>query len=315
MKRLLLLIIFIPFFINGQSKIQHEPERIFNELLNKKNLTEFAKENELKIIKFLRDTILSSSIEFDKNGNSTIEIGMENDYVRKTKYKFDNQDRKIETKYFKPNGEFSYGYYYMYEDGAQLMFKIEDSLLFRKQTSLKNENISTYSEYDENGKIIIKNVYVKDNDMKWLLETRFQNEKIYAQYYYEYLGNKKYVTKVQFDINGTKVSEKRYLDEIKIHNGLEYYTEDDEKLFRVDKFDKNGNLIEMKLLDEKGRTSQLEKFNYGLSGQLLEKIESDLNSNKKIVYTYEYDKFKRIKLVKKNYNGKLEIFKYQYVTF
>lgn len=315
MKRLLLLIIFIPFFINGQSKIQHEPESIFNELLNGKNIKEFVKENELNKIKFFRDTILSSSIEFDKNGNSIREIGMENDYVRETKYKFDNQDREIETKYFKPNGEFSYGYFYKYEDGAHLMFKIEDSLLFRKQTSLKNENVSTYSEYDENGKITIKNVYVKDNEMNWLLETRFQNEKIHVQYYYEYLDNKKYVTKVQFDSNGTKVSEKRYLDEIKIHNGLEYYAEDDEILFRVDKFDKNGNLIEMKLLDKKGVPTQLKKFNYGLSGQLLEKIESDLNRNKKIVYTYEYDKSKRIELVKKENNGKTEIFRYQYVTF
>lgn len=315
MNRLLLLVIFIPYYTYGQSKIQHEPERILNGILNEKNLAEFAKENELRKIAFFRDTILSSSIEFDKNGNSIREIGMENDYVRETLRKFDNQDREIETKYFKPKGEYSYGYYYKYENCAQLMYKIEDSLLFRKWTSLKGENISTYSEYDKNGKIILKNVYVKDHNMKWLLETRFQDDKIYVQYRYEYLGNKKYVTKVQFDKNGTKVSEKRHLDEIKTDKGLEHYNEDDERIFRIDHFDKKGNLIKMKLLDEKGNPTLIEKSNYNSKGQLTELIKEDLSRNQKTVYTYKYDKFERIELVKKEFDGKTEIFRYDYETF
>ncbi len=315
MSRLLLLILFIPYYINGQIKIQHEPESIFNELLNKKNITEFAKENKLREIKFLRDTILSSSIEFDKNGNSIRKIGMENDYVRETKNKFDNQDREIETNYFKPNGEFSYGYYYKYENGAQLMYKIEDSLLFRKETFLKSENISTYSEYDENGKIILKDIYVKDQNMKWLLETRFQDEKIYIEYRYEYLGNKTYVTKVQFDNNGTKVSEKRHLDEIKTANGLEHFTDEEERLFRIDLFNKNGDLIEKKLLDEKGNPTLIETYIYNSKGQLTELIKKYLSRNQKIVYTYKYDKFERIELVKKEFGEKTEVFKYLYDTF
>lgn len=312
MNRLILLIIFIPHFIYGQSKIQHEPERLLNKVLNEKYLSEFAKENKLQRISFFRDSLLSSSIEFDKNGNSIREIGMENDYVRETIRKFDKQDREIETKYFTPKGEYSYGYYYKYENGAHLMYKLEDSLLFRKRTSLKGENISTYSEYDKNGEIVSKNVYVKDNDMKWLLETRFQNDRIYVQYRYEYLDNKKYVTKVQFDRNGTKVTEKRYLDEIKNHNKIEHYTSDDERLFTVDTFDKNDNLIKMELFDENGNITLTEISKYNSKGQLTKQTKVNSERDQKTVYVYEYDKLGKIELVTKEFNGETEYFRYKY---
>jgi len=251
----------------------------------------------------------------DTNGNFITTIGMENSAVRKSTYNWDDQNRMVDKKHYSTDGTFRYGYYYKYKDGAQLMYKIEDSLLFRKRTSIENENISTYSEYDKNGKIILKNVYVKDNDMKWLLETRFQNDKIYVQYHYEYLDDKKYVTKVQFDKNGTKVSEKRYLDEVKIKNGLEHYTEDDERLFRIDSFDINGNLIEMKLLDEDGNQTRIETYTYNSKGQLTKLVKENLSREQKIVYSYKYDKTDKIELVKKDFNGNSEIFRYEYKTF
>lgn len=315
MNRILIILFLISQIAFGQRQIQHEPERTFNKLIIGKATTEFAKENNLKKVAFYRDTVFSSSMEFDKNGNFIRTIGMENNSVRESTYKWNEQNRMIETKKYSPDGSFRYGYYYRYENGAQLMFKIKDSLLFRKETFLKGENISTYSEYDSIGKIILKNVYVKDNEMNWLLETRFQDDRIYVQYRYEYLDNKKYVTKVQFDKNGTKFSEKRHLDEIKIDNKLEHYTEDDERLFRIDSFDKNGNLLKMELFDKEGKPARIETSKYNPKGQLSKLMKVDLRRDQKTKYTYEYDKSDRIELVKKEFNGEIEIFRYKYETY
>lgn len=315
MNRLLIISFFISQITFGQGRIQHEPERIFNKLIVGQATTEFAKEKKLKKIIFYRDTVLSSSVEFDKNGNYITTIGLENNAVRKSTYKWDEQNRMVENKNYSLDGSFRYGYYYRYENGAQLMYKIEDSLLFRKEIFLKGENISSYSEYDSTGKIILKNVYVKDKDMNWLLETRFQDDRISVQYRYEYLGNKKYVTKVQFDKNGTKISEKRHLDEIKTDNKLEHYTEDDERLFRIDIFDKNDNLINMELLDNDGNTTRTETSEYNSNEQLIKLINVDLRRDQKTTYTYKYDKLDRIELVKKEFNGETEIFRYEYETY
>jgi len=235
--------------------------------------------------------------------------------VRESSYKWNEQNRMVETKKYSPDGTFRYGYYYRYEKGAQLMYKIKDSLLFRKETFLKGENISTYSEYDSMGKIILKNVYVKDSEMNWLLETRFQDDRIYVQYRYEYLDNKKYVTKVQFDKNGTKVNEKRYLDEVKIGNKLEHYTSNEERLFRVDSFDNKDNILKMELYDKKGNPTRTETSEYNSKGQLIKLIKEDFRRDKKTIYTYKYDKSDRVELVKKEFNEEKEIFRYEYETY
>jgi hypothetical protein len=315
MNRLLIILILISQVAFAQSKIQHEPERIFNKLIIGQATTEFAKEKNLKKVTFYRDSVLSSSIEFDRNGNCITTIGMENKAVQKTTYTWNEQNQIVEKRHYSPDSSFRYGYYYRYENGAQLMYKIEDSLLFRKETFLKGENISTYSEYDSEGKVILKNVYVKDENMKWLLETRFQDDRIYVQYRYEYLDNKKYVTKVQFDKNGTKVSEKRHLDEIKTDNGLEHYTEEDERLFRIDSFDANDILLEMKLLDKDGNPTRKETSEYNSKGHLIKLIKEDFRIDKKTIYSYKYDKSYRVELVKKEFNGKTEIFRYVYEVF
>lgn len=315
MNRLLIISLLIFQNIFGQRQIQHEPERIFNKLIEGKSTTEYAKEMNLKKVIFYRDTILSSSIEFDQNGNFITTIGMENKAVQKSIYKWDELDRMVETKKYSPDGSFRYGYYYSYENGAKLMYKIEDSILFRKSTFLKGENISTYSEYDSIGNIILKNVYVKDSQMNWLLETRFKEDKITVQYRYEYLGDKKYVTKVQFDENGSKISEKRHLDEIKNDNRIEHYAEKDERLFRIDSLDANKNLIEMKLLDKEGNPTRTETFEYGSSGLPSKETKIDFRRNQTTTYVYTYDESNRIELVEKRFNEKTETFRYKYEKY
>lgn len=301
----------------GQSKIQHEPERLFNKLDLGKQTSEFIKEHRIEKITFLRDTLVSSSIEFDQNGNSVCEIGMENDAVRKTLRKYDKQNREIETKHFSPDDSFRYGYYYKHEDGVRIMYKLKDSLLFRKTAFIKPENIRLYSEYDESGNIILKNIYTHDDDMKYLLETRFQNNRLYVQYRYEYLENKKYVTKIQYDSNGTKVSENRHLDEKEIasENKLYHYRDEDESIFRIDTFDDQKKLTKMELFDNDNQLYRIEINSYNSEGQLIKVVEENLKRDTKIEYVYNYDNENRIQSINKSTNGIKEIFNYEYKTY
>jgi len=317
MNRILILIIFASQIAFGQSKIQHEPERLFNKLELGKSTAEFIKEHKIEKITFLRDTILSSSIEFDRNGNSVCEIGMENNSVRKSLRKYDKQNREIETKYFNSDGSFRYGYYYIFEDGVGIMYKLKDSLLFRKSGIIKPENIRIYSEYDEDGNLILKNIYTHDDDMKYLLETRFQNNRLYVQYRYEYLDNKKYVTKIQYDDNGTKVSEKRHLDEEEFpsEKKLNHYRDEDESIFRIDSFDNNENLVKMELFDNDNKLYRLEINNYNSKNQLIKVIKENFQRDIKTEYIYNYDNQNRIERIDKITNGIKEIFRYEYKMF
>lgn len=317
MNKILIFILFASQIVFGQSKIQHEPERLFNKLDLGKSTAEFIKEHKIEKITFLRDTILSSSIEFDRNGNSVCEIGMENNAVRKSLRKYDKQNREIETKYFNSDNSFRYGYYYKYEDGFQIMFKLEDSLLFRKSGIIKPENIRIYSEYDEDGNLLLKNIYTHDDDMNYLLETRFQNNRLYVQYRYEYLDNKKYVTKIQYDKNGTKVSENRHLDEEEIvsENKLYHYRDEDESIFRIDSLDKKKNLVKMEIFDNDNKLYRQETNNYNSKGQLTKVIEQNFTRDIKTEYIYNYDKQNRIERIDKTTNGIKEIFRYEYKTY
>jgi hypothetical protein len=317
MNRILIFILFASQIAFGQSKIQHEPERLFNKLDLGKSTAEFIKEHKVEKITFLRDTILSSSIEFDRNGNSVCEIGMENDAVRKSLRKYDKQNREIETKYFNSDSSFRYGYYYKFEDGFQIMYKLKDSLLFRKSGIIKPENIRIYSEYNEDGNLLLKNIYTHDDDMKYLLETKFQNNRLYVQYRYEYLDNKKYVTKIQYDDNGTKVSENRHLneEELSSENKLYHYRDEDESIFRIDSLDKNKNLVKMELFDNDNKLYRLEINNFNSKGQLTKVIEKNLKRDIKTEYIYNYDNQNRIESIDKTTNGVKEIFRYEYKTF
>jgi hypothetical protein len=315
MIRILIFILFSTQFVYGQSPIQHEPERLFNQLYSGMSRIEFVKNHKIKKISFLRDTLFSSSIEFDKNGNDIIHFGMENNSVRKSVYKYDEENRRIETKHYNPDESFRYGYYYKFNDGVKEMYKIEDSLLFRKTAFITPENIRIYSEYNEDGTLKLKNFYVYDNEERYLLETRFKGNVINVQYRFEYFDDKKFITKVQFDKNGTKINEKRHLAEIRTDNKLEHFTENNEQLFRIDSFDKNDNLIKMELLDNEGNATRVETSEYNLKGQLSKHVKVDLRRDQKTTFSYKYDDLDRIAIVTKEFEGETEVFKYEYETY
>lgn len=112
-KTLIILLVFCFNFSNGQN-IQHEPEKLLRYSLVYENMPSFATENNIMKVICFRDTLISSSITFDRKGNVTETVGNENNSVQKTEIKFDSLNREIETKHYKPDGTFSYGYYYEY---------------------------------------------------------------------------------------------------------------------------------------------------------------------------------------------------------
>jgi hypothetical protein len=237
---------------------------------------------------------------------------MENDYVRETIRKYDNQNREIESKDFTPNGDFSYGQYYLYNNCTKLTYSIEDSLLLSGNTFLESENIYIYTAYEETGEIRYKTVNVKDNQKRWLLEARFNKFSISKEYVYEYVGSKKFVTKIQYDRNGTKVSEERHLDEIKLKNRLEHYADEDERLFRIDYFNQNGKLKKMKLFNKNGQLSRLETSVYNKHGYLKKKTEEYIEKSITVIYDYKYSEKNWIEEITKDINGKKETFRFEY---
>jgi len=313
--KLSLILVLISFASYSQSNIQHEPERIFEKLVEKRTKKEFISNYGIKKVSFYRDTILSSSIEYDREGNLFETIGMENKSVRKTVYKWDDKNRLIEKKHFNSDGSFRYGYYYLYRNGSKFEYEIKDSLLFEKTSFLKEEKVDTYIRFDKDGTVSSKFITIYDNEMRYLMTSRYNKDNIYAQHRYEYLNNKKFITRIKFDSNGTKINEKRYLTEIRTENGLEHYAGDTEHLFRVDTYNENGDMSEMIILDKLGDTNNIHSYYYDSKGRLSELIKENFMRDTKTVYTYHYDLEGKIELVIKDYNGVIEVFRYRYDFF
>lgn len=316
MNKLLIIFLLFPLASFGQRNIQHEPQRVFHKLL-KINLGEFNKNHDLKKVVFRRDTIFSSSYELDENGNILRSIGSENEFIKEAIYKYDSLNRTIESKHYKPDNTFSYGYYYKYVNGTQLKYKLIDSILLSKSTFLKGENISIYSKYNEKGENTSKNISVYDDNRNILHELRFHGRKLHMEYRYEYLGNEKYVTSIYFDKKGVKVKEERILDKINIpeKNISKHHTKEGDYFFRTDSFDTKGNLIKMVLIDKSGNPYKIESSYYNSAGQLIKDVEKDYEKDRNVIYNYEYDESGKVITVVKE-SGKIEeIFRYEYEYF
>lgn len=316
MRRFLIFMILTYQFVLGQSKIQHEPERLFNGIDLGITLSDFVQKYDIHKIEFLRDTVLSSSRSFDKKGNNIEHIGFENSSVYRTTNTFNKENQLIEIKHYYPDESFNYGYYYKHEEGLRSTYIIEDSLLFRKAAHFIPENIRIYSQYRKDGTLQLKNVYVYDDQDRYLLETRFSDKTIEVQYRYEYVNDKKYVTKVDFNSNGEKTREKRHLDEEKVLNGtkINKYRESTETISRVEFLNSENKLVKMELYDNDHSLYRVESREYDSNDLLKKKVKEDLIRKEKIEYTYFYDDQNRIKRIEKTSEGNFENFEYRYIT-
>jgi len=267
-------------------------------------------------VNYFRDTILSSSTTFDKNGNTIETFGNENDFVQRTETKFDSLNRQIETKHYKPDGTLSYGNYYVYFGNTELTFRLNDSLLLSNFTFLKEEKTSIYSSFDTLGNITFKTIVVYDNEMKSKLELIFHKFNLYREIRYEYVENKKFITEIKYNENGEKYFEKRTLKEESFpnKNKINHFTED-EILFRTDKLDSNGNLVEMKLFSENGKLSDLKSYKFENDSILKEIIIQDFERNNETIYKFEYDSNKFLKSIIKTSKDKIETYYYEYIFY
>lgn len=304
---------FVSYIICGQSKIQHEPEKLFRGLYLENNLSDFIKKHQIQKVLFLRDTILSSSEEFDKNGNSIVHIGLENDFVAKTLNKYDDKNNLIEIKHYNADDSFRYGYYYGFKEGVKQMYKIEDSLLFRRSIHFLPENIKIFSEYNSDGSLKLKNIYVFDDENKYLLETRYNGNIINVQFLFEYIDNKKYTTKIQYDKEGVKFSENRYLDEEILPNDKKiYYYNEKGKLIRINYYDDENRIVKIEFYNYNGHLYQIEKREF-TNNQIKNIIKEHFDKQETIKYIYFYDENNLLKTVKKISNDILETFTYKYI--
>jgi len=305
--------------------IQHEPERIYSVNLPEDYSKADIQKLGIKEIHFLRDSMLSSSIEYDNLGNRVKNVGMENNSVRMTLIKYDSLGREAERKHFDTSGLYDHGYYFVYKNEVKKMYKINDSLLLQESSINKDKTIETVTRYNDNGEISFEHITHFDADRDFLYESRFNGSRKYVDYKYERLGNKKFISKIQYDKKGDVSSEYRYLDEESIpsENKVLHYTEDEQYVFRVDSLDSNGKLIKMTLMNEDGIISRIEESQYNSTGRFIRVSKKDLIREIKINYTYQYDSNGRLAQVVKStekYNLEptetlQETFNYNYVYY
>lgn len=317
MTKYITLILFYSQLCFGQSFIQYEPEREFYSTIHRSSnsfgtpTTEFAAKHGIKSIAFLRDTVISSVISFDKSGNYLSEIGFENKMVKESVYKWDSKNQITEQRHFKPDGTFYYGYYYSYINGVENKFDIEDSTLVSRNIFLQDENIEIYSTYKETGEIAGKSIVVRDKDLNYLMETRFQNERLYVQYLWDYIEDSVFVSKIQYDQNGSKYYEKKHLDEINNENTILHYT-DEGRLFRKDSLINTNQILYFEIYRENGELSRKVEYSYNKTGGITSRIETNYENNSIKKYTVEYDELDRPIKIEKDHNGIIEEFNYVY---
>lgn len=316
----IILLLFCFNYCFGQ-EIQHEPEKLLRYSLVYENMPSFAKENNILKVNCNRGNALSSSITFDRNGNIIETLGNENSSVRKTIVEFDNLNREIERRHYKPDGTFQYGYYYEYFGNTELTYILEDSSLLSRYTSLDIEKTSIYTRLDSLGNISFKTIIVHDNDNQSKLELRFNNYNLNTKYHYEYVENEKFVTKSQYNENGEKYFEKRYLSEKSFPNKniIKHYTVEDERHFRTDKFDSNNNLIKMELFPIKESFSNIEnivkQYKYKNETILTEIKINDLKRDTDTNYKFVYNEKYLLEKIIIDRNGAIEVFNYEYVFY
>lgn len=296
------------------AQIQNEPQRVFNVLLGETSLADYAREHNLKKISYYRGDEFSSSNTFDKRGNSILYVTTENKAVKRSESKWDDQNRIVETKIYTPEGTFSSGNYYRYLNGAVLRYGIEDSLLQSKSYDLEPENISVWMSYNKEGKIKSRWITVKDALGNYLIENRFEEDRLRTQFRFEYVDGKKYNTRITYNDNGTKISESRWLRWEKSKDRKVFFSEKSKNIFRIDSLNKQGKVFRMIVYDNDNKLYKEEFIEYNNNGQKAKVLKNFYLRPKTELYTYIYDEEGKLEVVTKDINGETEVFKYLYET-
>lgn len=249
---------------------------------------------------------------FDKNGNVIEATDKSNKVISKTKFEFDKQSRLTKISFFAPNGDFKYGYEYKFDGPYKTEFEIGDSIPKRRTIELKDENITIYSDFNENKVWKLNSILFQNEDKSYDRELRYNEEGLYQEF-------KNY---------SNPLEQKEWTKGISYHNGIKI-SEKDNSLYKTDK---NGNIIErysaystdtLKLISthkfndkkqviENDYPTKLENFEYNQDGIILKKIIKDRNGTTTLNFYYENLLPKKVEKVNKE--NKLT-FKYEYENF
>lgn len=302
--KLIICLLFTICFLSEtiSQNIQNEPEKAFILHMNNGNIVEkFAKENKIKTVECFRDDSLSSLMHFNKNGVIIEEIDNENSIIRRSEYKFNNENKLIEESSFNIDGTFNYGYFYKMKNDSLFKYDKMDSSLFEVEFKI-----------DKSTNVTIR--YTKEKEIDYRVENTLNSkdeiikEKFFDKYNLVYESYKvddlKHVVELKYDDTGKLISKNRYIASRfdKKKNTIYYYKNTDE-LDYYEIINENGYVIKSNF----GGVSQI--YSYTSNGL----IKQHINGN--IIYNYYFDEKGFIKSVQKINGKKVEIFNYKLSYF
>jgi len=231
MNRLLIIIFFAFNFSFGQL-IQHEPRKLFVATLNVPQntrnsndaFTKFALENNLKQVLCFRDGQISSDINFDKNGKVITIIENDNTIINKSEYQYDEKGRLIKTSHYSPNGDFKYGYEYVYLEDTKLTYENPGRVLKNKDIFTKDKDQKISIDYGTDKEIVSKEIEIFNANGELKQKQEFSNDRLNREFIYYSKDGEKYEDKIFYPENREKIVETK-------------------KILVNDVIDKNGNII------------------------------------------------------------------------
>jgi len=310
MKNCLILIILITNFCFGQSESRQNFVIFLNVADYERNSNEsfkkIATENNIKRIKFYTKNEIVTDLLFDKSGNVIEDTDNSNKVISKSKFEFDKQNRLTKLSFFTPNGEFKYGYNYKYNKPYRIEYKIGDSIPTKRTIELEDENITIYSDFNENKEWKLSSVIFQNADKSYDRELRYNKDGLYSEFKYFYNPKLKVGgTKEIGYFKGIKLSEKDYSAYRTDDNGnrIENFNPNNLETISTRKYNEKNQVIETKYY------TKTENFEYDKNGFIETKTTEDRNGITKLNFFYENSLPKKIEKV----NGENKLtFKYEY---
>ena len=215
MKNYIILMLFITNFSFGQSESRQNFVIALNVADDKRNSNEsfrkIATENNIKRIKFYEENEIVTDLIFDKSGNVIENTDSSNKVISKSKFEFDKQNRLTKLSFFTPKGDFKYGFRYKYNEPYKTEYKIGDSIPTRRTIELEEENITIYSDFNENKEWELSSVLFQNVDKSYDRELRYNKDGLYSEFKHFYNTKLKVGgTKKIGYFNGIKLSEEDY---------------------------------------------------------------------------------------------------------
>ncbi len=321
MNRLLIIIFFAFNFSFGQS-IQHEPRKLFVATLNvpqnTRNMniafTYFAQNNNIKRLLCYRNGLISSDINFDKNGNVISKIENDNTIINKSEYQYDEKGRVIKTSHYSPNGNFKYGYEYEYLEDSKLTFENPGRILKNKDIFIKDKNQKISIDYGNDKEIVSKEIEIFNTNGELKQKQEFSNDRLNREFIYYLKEREKYEDKIFYPENREKIVEtKKILDKDVIDkngNIIINYSGD----FKVSehKYNSANRLISSDFYSTKNGLWKNETYEYENDTILVNKSENHVLQGKIKSYQFIYNNVEFLEKVIKIDGTEKEIFEYKY---